>query len=366
MYKITESTISDQKVYLIETTFKMKDSLKKAIPSAKWSSEKKSWYVGSRSLKKLATWVEEAKKEFGDEAKIKAQHDAFLEKVENSTRISGHTFDYKELLKERFGAFFYKEHWHVPNDMYAKAQKTVDALNEIRKRNLVFKNNFKKMDRTELLNELIKISNKNFSETSCGSHEYNYKDDDFYKELCSYSDGGHYAYQQIRSLISELNTVAYGVDEDQMFEHKYSDKIGNAMLEFFGIPRVDGNRLSELYAVDKISLEEAEAVKNDAIEKSRALNEKRDLLLKTAYNIIDVVRIRELHKNMCSIWGKYTSKNHNRYDEYREELKKYRDDLRKAGMRIKELDELITCNWNRADRDNPKLIDNDFNTIRNE
>ncbi len=90
---------------------------------------------------------------------------------------------------------------------------------------------------------------------------------------------------------------------------------------------------------------------------------KAKVIVEKVHDAIDIDRVKDLHRKMCRLWGKYTSSNHNKYNEYKAELKSTRNDLAETGYKINELDELIDCNWNRVDRDNPRDIDTRFASV---
>jgi hypothetical protein len=121
----------------VKITFEMKDSLKSAIPSAKWLSQEKMWSVGVRCVKKLENWIENASEQF-DADSIQKDLDMKQEKIKNSYFLKGHTFDFKDEMKDMFSSAFFAERdgkkgWFVSSEEADEAQKWLDSKNESRK-----------------------------------------------------------------------------------------------------------------------------------------------------------------------------------------------------------------------------------------
>ncbi len=240
IYDIKESTIKSKKIFLVETQYRMNESLKSFIPSAKWSPEHKSWYVGSRSKKKLEQWVENAQKEFGTAGDIEAEINKFKERYYESKTLQGHTYDFKELLKEKYNAFFYKEAWHVDPDQYEAAQKELDKLNKGRDKKRVMKYDIENASLEDVENIVDKALN-NISEC-----EYKYEDDDFFEEFRSGTTIDEDIKEALEKLKEDLSAINFGYAEDQMFSYTISSDIQNYLLKFFGLQRIYSNRADEI------------------------------------------------------------------------------------------------------------------------
>lgn len=65
--------------YQVFFAYALKDSFRKALPSAKWDSSNKCWTVGTRSLKKVQAWAEHAEPvatQIADEKKAQLELDS--------------------------------------------------------------------------------------------------------------------------------------------------------------------------------------------------------------------------------------------------------------------------------------------------
>lgn len=222
----------------IKISFEMKDSLKKAIPSAKWIADEKVWSVGPKSKEKLMDWVEKAKKQFNID-EIQSETDDRKNKINNSCMLNGHTFGFKDELKAKFQSAFFgekndKKGWLVSEDEFDSAQTWLDAMNKTRKENHVTEDKIKELRETEsailkldILKEIInKIGN---------NYDYAYKDDYFYNHFLKYSniEKEGKLINGIALALSEYITFADDNDNPGLFfPDTYSD-----WLRIFGIPQ---------------------------------------------------------------------------------------------------------------------------------
>lgn len=225
-------TIKIEKKTRVKISFEMKDSLKKAIPSAKWIATDKLWEVGPRSSVKLENWISSARKEF-DIKSIQDKKNSFAEKIEESKEILGHTYSFKEVLKSKYNGFFNDGKWMVSADVYDQAQNEINNLNDERKSNRIKKNEIKnERDVGETLDLLEKIG-KNYEKLD--NYEYLFQDDYFYIKFGKYRDDEE-TYKKITSVWDELQQYVTFADENDNPGIKYDDNLKD-VLELFKIPQ---------------------------------------------------------------------------------------------------------------------------------
>lgn len=91
----------------VHLPYELKDSFKKALPSAKWNATAKCWTVGSRSLKKVEAWAETAEivaeqiaheKEAKDE--LEATEAEFSEAIAELKKIGEQTNKAKQYIEK--------------------------------------------------------------------------------------------------------------------------------------------------------------------------------------------------------------------------------------------------------------------------
>lgn len=220
------------KKHFINIPYRLKDELKSAVASAKWDSKEKCWYVGSRSLKKLKSWIE--KNGFDADAYEKEQqerHDVFNKKLENSKQLSGKTYKIKDELKERFNAFFYNKSWYVAKDKFKEAQAFVDEANSnaITKERILAANG----DIQKILELLADIS-ENFSDEI---YYFNYTVEDVIDEYIRFY---HVDEEKVKNAIYDIgeNLFYCSQEAEEISAKQYSfDDSFSDLLKILEIPQ---------------------------------------------------------------------------------------------------------------------------------
>ena len=259
----------------------MKDSLKKAIPSAKWIAAEKVWSVGPRSEKKLMAWVEQAKEQFNID-EIQEAVDNQKNKVDKSCMLHGHTFDFKDALKEKFPSAFFGEAngdkgWLVSIDEYEPAQKWLSEMNRKRREKHITEEKLIKLRETK--SAVLKLDVlKEIINNIGSSYEYAYQDDYFYSHFLKYSDLEK-AGKLINGIAVTLSDYITFADENDnpgvFFPDSYSD-----WLRIFGIPKamlidfyssmrniVDFKTIEEKIIYTKIARQEFKTLNIDEVSK---------------------------------------------------------------------------------------------------
>ncbi|CAB4202800.1 hypothetical protein UFOVP1367_39 [uncultured Caudovirales phage] len=184
--------------------FSLKDSLKKLIPSAKFDGKTKQWHVGIRSLKKFEVFIDAHAVEVAESEASKA---AFIAKLNKMVKLTGHTFEIKDELHEKYGAIFHKEEtagivksaWFVDQSVAVEAQAFIDAFNVQRKKATVSEQDLKSCTSVQQTLNLIEKVIDNFED-----EKYKYQDDFFYQEYLKYSDEAAF----LKKLICIFNTIS--------------------------------------------------------------------------------------------------------------------------------------------------------------
>jgi hypothetical protein len=123
--------------HYIEIPFDLKESFKKEFSTAKWDGNKKQWSVGSRSLDKLKKWANDHADKI-NAASLKKEE--FTQKLDKMFKLTGHTYDLKDILKNKFNGIFHSyteknvtySNWYVPTEFAKDAQEMVDKHNQER------------------------------------------------------------------------------------------------------------------------------------------------------------------------------------------------------------------------------------------
>lgn len=215
--------------HYIDIPFRLKDSLKKAIPSAKWDRFRKQWYVGPRSKKKLEAWLASAESEAAKiESERKAKKEALGKKLETMVKLDGKTYHIKDALKERFDALFHDGAWYVPKEKFEEAQEFVDQYNS----GAVMRADVEATegDLQKLLELIDKVS-KNFSEDGT---EY-LQDDDFSEMLRGYHYEAEDALKILSAIAEDLFFASQDGEENKNY-YQFGYKNSEGILRFFNLP----------------------------------------------------------------------------------------------------------------------------------
>lgn len=237
-----EIKVTEDRIY-IDCPYQLKDSLKRAIPSAKWDGTKKLWSVGKRCKKKLETWAEENKKA---EEEALEKREAYRKKVAKMVELTGRTFDIKDELKERFDAEFHTVNfcgrvtkaWFVSPEVSEDAQAFVDAHNKKRLEKSISKED---VDCCVLAIDYLSLLEKAINNFNPETGLYKYNDDYLAKGLiCDFRRDDVATHKELRKRLifvgQELNKYLTFADENDnpglFFDLDLSD-----ILRVLGLPR---------------------------------------------------------------------------------------------------------------------------------
>jgi hypothetical protein len=252
--QITQITVDSKTRFAVSIPYSLKDALKKTIPSAEFLGSTKQWHVGSRSVKKLETFLAEHAQESqaAEERKV-----AFEEKLSKMVKLIGHTFEIKDELRAKFNAVFHKKEeeaaWYVEADVAQDAQAFVDAFNVERKKLIVTSRDLSDASGVTKKLKVIEKVIKNFKDG-----EYQYHDDFFFQIFLKdeYDLDGF-----LKKLIHIHDTIEQYVAFAEETDNHVISNLDTRILKMFDIPAKFA--LCDFYNDVLIDYEEVERKKID-------------------------------------------------------------------------------------------------------
>lgn len=227
--------------YYIKIDYTMKESLKKAIPSAKWNPEKRLWYVGTRSGKKLEAWAEQAKSNF-DVCALQSDADAYAKKLSESFKIDLNIYDVKDEVKDEYPVFFNAadKSWYIYTQDNTVYEEFVAFVVKTRKS---IKENRRKFSSAEFQGISFEMLEEKIRHLLHNFEGYEYFQDDEFLSLIKELEYDHMRSGDVKDIVKELyKDIKDALAEKRIYLHsklldrqRWNYKNIAKIASFFGI-----------------------------------------------------------------------------------------------------------------------------------